>query len=90
MSERDPQPDRPQLPLEVEQQIDRVSDEFERAWKSGTDAAHRGLPGSRSGGGTIAAARRAARGGVRFAAAGRVTAAGCGRRTGSGFLVAKP
>ena len=35
MSERDPQPDRPQLPLEVEQQIDRISDEFELAWKSG-------------------------------------------------------
>ena len=35
MSERDPQPDRPPLPLEVEQQIDRLCDEFELAWKGG-------------------------------------------------------
>jgi len=30
-----PQPDREQLPLAVEQQIDRLSDEFERDWRSG-------------------------------------------------------
>jgi hypothetical protein len=35
MSARDAQPDREPLPLEVEQQLDRVSDEFERAWRSG-------------------------------------------------------
>ena len=34
MSQSGPQPDRAPLPLEVEQQIDRVSDEFERAWRS--------------------------------------------------------
>ena len=35
MSHSGPQPDHQPLPLEVEQQIDRVSDEFERAWQSG-------------------------------------------------------
>ncbi len=35
MMEHDPQPDRERLPLEVEQQIDQLSDEFERAWKEG-------------------------------------------------------
>ncbi len=29
------QPNRDQLPLEIEQQIDRLSDEFESAWKKG-------------------------------------------------------
>ncbi len=35
MSQHGPQPDPDPLPLEVEQQIDRLSDEFERAWKTG-------------------------------------------------------
>ena len=35
MSKHGPQPDRVPVPLEVEQQIDRVSDEFEGAWKTG-------------------------------------------------------
>ena len=37
------------LPLDVEKQIDRVSDEFERAWKAGQVATHRRLSGSRAG-----------------------------------------
>ena len=45
MSEHGPQPDHPPLPLEVEQQIDRVSREFESAWKSEKVATHRGLRG---------------------------------------------
>jgi serine/threonine protein kinase len=36
MNERDLQPDRQSLPLEVEQEIDRLCDEFELAWKSGS------------------------------------------------------
>ena len=36
MSEHDSQHDDPQLPLEVEQQIDRLCDEFELAWRSGS------------------------------------------------------
>jgi hypothetical protein len=35
MSQSGPQPDRQPLSLEVERQIDRLSDEFERAWKAG-------------------------------------------------------
>ncbi len=36
MMDQDSQPDRERLPLEVEQQIDQLSDEFERAWKAGS------------------------------------------------------
>lgn len=35
MSEFGPLLDRDPLPLEVERQVDRLSDEFERAWKAG-------------------------------------------------------
>ena len=57
MSEFGPLLDRDPLPLEVERQVDRLSDEFERAWKAGALTPDRGLPGPCSGCGTNTAAR---------------------------------
>ena len=71
MSQSGPQPDRAPLPLEVEQQIDRVSDEFERAWQSGQTPRIEDYLDRVPAVGRSAAARRTAGGGVRSAAAAR-------------------